>query len=76
MKDRREQLRKAAGLSLIRFAQKTGISRSKLSLWERGEGRLRSEDLANVATVLVEELRRTPRFTSEDEIQTFLTEEN
>jgi transcriptional regulator with XRE-family HTH domain len=68
----RSKVRKHANLTLHQLAARTGISRSRLSLWERYEGRLRDVEIASVAAALLEGYDRGPKFTSDIEIESFL----
>jgi transcriptional regulator with XRE-family HTH domain len=70
----RPQIRKRAGYTLMRLSKRTGISSSRLSLWERHEARLLDAEIADVAAALLEGLSRTPEFSSSDEIEEILIE--
>jgi len=68
----RSEIRRRAGYTLGRLSKRTGISSSRLSLFERYETRLRDAEIALVAAALIEGLDRTPSFASDQEIETFL----
>jgi len=46
------------------------------ALWERCEARLRDAEIALIAAALLDGLDRGPKFVSDDEIESFLTDEN
>jgi transcriptional regulator with XRE-family HTH domain len=71
-KSGRTDVRKHANLTLHQLAARTGISRSRLSLWENYAAHLRDSEIALVAAALIEGLDRTPKFGSDQEIETFL----
>jgi transcriptional regulator with XRE-family HTH domain len=71
MAQTRSQIRRAAGFTLLRLAKRTGVSSSRLSLWERHEARLRDAEVAAVAAALIEGLSSTPE---RDEIEEILIE--
>jgi transcriptional regulator with XRE-family HTH domain len=68
----RAELRKRANLTLHQLSTRTGVSRSRLSLWERYETRLRDTEVALVAAALIEGLDRGPKFEDVEEIENFL----
>jgi transcriptional regulator with XRE-family HTH domain len=72
MSNNRAKLRKRAGLSLTQLSRSSGVSVSRLSLYERGEGRLADHEVARIACVLNEALGTTPTFASDTELEHFL----
>jgi transcriptional regulator with XRE-family HTH domain len=68
----RSKLRKRAGVSLTQLSRASGISVSRLSLYERGEATLPSHDLATISAILRERLDETPIFQSDAELTQFI----
>jgi len=57
----RSDIRRRAGYTLGRLSKRTGISSSRLSLWERGETRLKDDEVALVAAAIAEGLDKGPK---------------
>jgi transcriptional regulator with XRE-family HTH domain len=69
----RAHLRKRAAISLRELEAKTGISRSRLSLYELGQTNLDEDELVRVAAVLNHSLCKCPTFDSPDQVVDFLS---
>jgi len=54
----RGRFRHLAGLTIRDLADRTGISKTRLSAWEMGEAELHTSELRNVHNVLLELLAR------------------
>jgi transcriptional regulator with XRE-family HTH domain len=72
MSNNRAKLRKRAAMSLTQLSRLSGVSVSRLSLYERGEVTLPSHDLATISAILRERLDETPTFQSDTELIQFL----
>jgi transcriptional regulator with XRE-family HTH domain len=68
----RAKLRKRSGMSLRELSRASGISVSRLSLYERGEIRLPDHDLASVSAILKESLDETPTFATHKQLSQYL----
>lgn len=56
----RVELRRRAGLTLLQLGKRVRKSPGTLSLWERGEVELSSDDVANIANAIESEIKRVP----------------
>jgi transcriptional regulator with XRE-family HTH domain len=57
----RAETRRRAGYTIVGLARRTGISTTRISMWERFQCRLKDSEVASVAAALVEGLDRTPK---------------
>jgi transcriptional regulator with XRE-family HTH domain len=58
----RAAIRRRALLTQIQLARKSGISSSRICLWERGEIELRQEQVVRIAAAIYEQLGKSPYF--------------
>jgi transcriptional regulator with XRE-family HTH domain len=56
----RARFRRRAGLTLFDLARRVGKSQGTLSLWERGQIELSSEDVDKIANAIEAEINRIP----------------
>jgi transcriptional regulator with XRE-family HTH domain len=71
----RAQLRRKAAYTLRQLEHDSGVSRSCLSAWERGELSLPTEKVLRISFALYYSLRATPTFVSVQSLADFLTKE-
>jgi transcriptional regulator with XRE-family HTH domain len=59
-------------MSLRELSRASGISVSRLSLYERGEVRLPDHDLATMSAILKGSLAETPTFATDEQLTQYL----